>query len=191
MIVKARLLRDSKELGKVPNDKPGWYRWWADEMALKNLLGDHFAGLSPGLTKGTGPDLDGLSCLYVGVAIKESIRARLNWHINQKHSRSSVKHVTLSTLRQSIASLVGVDQGDEAATNQLIDLLTVEYHAVDSPIKSPAAKKHIEEMELSEIKTHILPLNIKSNKRPEIAAFKKHLKAARKMAKQEYFKNQQ
>ena len=184
--IMAKRLRNTKELATVPGNLPGWYRWWANDEALRALLGDHFEQLSTLLTKGTSGGLKGHSCVYVGVAVKESIRARLNWHINQKHSHGSVKHGILSTLRQSIASLVGKDQGDEGATNRLINLLTVEYFSVKLAIKSSKAKKHIDQMELQELTTKILPLNIQCNRRPEIAEFKKHLRAARKSAKSRY-----
>jgi hypothetical protein len=187
----AKRLRDPKELATVPSNLPGWYRWWANDEALQFLLGDHFDRLSSQLTKGTGGSLKGLSSVYVGVAIKESIQARLDWHINQKHSHSSVKHGTLSTLRQSIASLVGRHQGDETATNDLIDQLVVEYIAVKLPIKSSEAKKQIHQIEMNQLQDNVLLLNIQGNKRTEIQTFKKNLKAARKQGKQKFLQNPQ
>jgi hypothetical protein len=184
-IIKASLLRNPIELAKFPKDKPGWYRWWAPDVALQKLLGQHYAALAPKLTQGVGP-LDGQSCIYVGVAIKESIRDRLNWHVNQQHTRSCVKHGTLSTLRQSIASLVGTCQADEAATNRIIDLLTIEYFPVDLPIKSTTAKKCIDVIEKDEMQKKALPLNIQSNHHKDVAIFKPALKLARKAAKQAY-----
>ena len=183
--ISAQALRTPEQIAKVPNGQPGWYRWWAPGPVLRKLLGPYYKELAPLLTCGRGK-LNGLSCIYVGVAIKESIRARLNWHINQKHSFSAVKHGTLSTLRQSIASQVGKSQGDEAATNRLIDLLTVEYFPIDLPIKSDQAKTKIEAKERAEIQNHVLPLNIRSNKNANVAPYKKHLKFVRKAAKASY-----
>jgi len=137
------------------------------------------------MTRGHG-DPQGLSCIYVGVAIKESIRSRLNWHVNQKHSFGSIKHGTLSTLRQSISSLVGISQGDEAATNRLIDLLTVEYFPVALPMGSVQAKTKIEMLERKEMQDLVLPLNIRGNRNPVVAPYKKHLKAARKAGKKTF-----
>lgn len=183
--ISAKSLRDPAQLAQVPDDRPGWYRWWAPEPVLRKLLGSHYQELAPLLTRGQG-GTSGLFCIYVGVAIRGSIRARLKWHINQKHTFSAVKHGALSTLRQSIASLVGSSQGDEAATNQLIDLLTVEYYPVDWPIKSDQVKTTIETTERAEMQNHVLPLNIRGNRNPAVASYKKYLKAARKNAKASY-----
>lgn len=183
--VAAIKLRSAGELKIVPNNNPGWYRWWAPVSALKDLLGAHFCELNPLLTKGHGT-LANFSYIYVGVAIKESIQARLNWHVNQIHKFGCIKHGTLSTLRQSISSLAGSSQGDEATTNRVMDLLSIEYSPVDMPIRSLEAKKHIEEIERNEMVANLLPLNIQHNHHPAIAEFKKSLKAARKAAKQKY-----
>ena len=85
--------------------------------------------------------------IYVGIAVKESIRDRLNWHINQHHTISSVKSGILSTLRQTISSLVAGNQFDEKTTNSLIDLLFVEYFPINLEIKSDKAKEKIENIE--------------------------------------------
>ena len=185
-IFKAKDLRCKEGLGKVPDDRPGWYRWWAPELALKYLLGEAYNDILHVLTKGEG-ELDGLCCIYVGVAIKESLRKRLNWHINQKHADSNIKSGALSTLRQTISSLVGKSQGDERATNDLIDLLTVECFPVDLKIKSDEAKAKIKSIEDQEIDRNALPLNIRGNRRPEVSQFNRDLTDKRKIAKQAHF----
>lgn len=190
MIILAERLRHPEELERVPNDQPGWYRWWAPKIALRQLLGNAFDTIQLELTQGHG-SLAGNWCVYVGVAVKESIRARLNWHVNQKHVFTCIKHGTLSTLRQSISSLVGTDQGDEMATNQLIDQLTIEYFPVDMPIRSPEAKIYVEQIEREEMTINALPLNIQHNHHPAIIDFKKSLSAKRKAAKYRYLLNTQ
>jgi hypothetical protein len=186
--IKAIKLRNMSELGIVPDDKPGWYQWWASDAALKILLRDQFSELYPLLTPGSG-SLNGFRYIYVGVAIKESIRARLNWHVNQVHTFSGIKHGTLSTLRQSISSLAGNSQGDEAATNDVIDMLMVAYFPVDLPIRSPEAKTSIGDVEREEMGDHILPLNIQHNHQSVLLTFKNSLRVARKAAKQRYLQN--
>ena len=189
VIVFARDLRSKMELQQVPNDKPGWYRWWATKHALEQLLDSRYVSknylneIQPYLRKGEA-DLEGYFCIYVGVAIKESIRARLDWHVNQLHTNNAVQYGTLSTLRQSIASLVAGNQYVETTTNQLIDMLVIEYHTIDYPIKSQEAKTLIEQIEHNEIDSTVLPLNIKDNHNPIIGPFKSDLKAARKLSKQ-------
>lgn len=185
---KAKDLRSKEGLGKVPDDRPGWYRWWAPEPALKQLLGEYYTELEPVLTHGEG-ELEEMRYIYVGVAIKESLRKRLNWHINQKHTFSCVKCGALSTLRQSISSLVGSSQGDKKATDELIDLLVVECHPVMLAIRSDQAKIEIGSTEANEMKRHVLPLNLKSNARNEIIRFKAYLTAQRSGAKMKYLED--
>lgn len=188
--IKAKTLRNLNELRLVSKDKPGWYQWWAPDAALKILLRDQFSELYPLLTPGSGA-LDGFRYIYVGVAIKESIQKRLNWHVNQVHTCSCIKHGTLSTLRQSISSLAGYSQGDEAATNAVIDMLVIAYLPVDLPIRSLEAKRNIEAVEREEMARHILPLNIKNNHQSVLFTFKNLLTAARAASKQRYFQIQQ
>ena len=122
----------------------------------------------------------------MGNAIKGSIRARLNWHVNQPHTLANINSGTLSALRQSIASLVGQSQGDAVATNRLIDQLTIEYFPDTHPIRSPQAKQFLTMTERQEMSKHALPLNIKNNTNPVITPFKKHLKNMHWVAKQSY-----
>jgi hypothetical protein len=188
IVVQAKDLRDKRNLNRVPNDKPGWYRWWAPEKALALLLNSQYISkeyleeLKPYFSKGSGV-MAGYFCIYVGVAVKESIQARLNWHVNQRHTDTCVQCGTLSTFRQSIASLMSGNQHDEVSTNYLIDMLAVEYSTVDYPIKSQQAKEAIEQIERDEIARMILPLNIKHNNHSVLKAFTSELKAARKRSK--------
>jgi hypothetical protein len=107
----------------------------------------------------------------------------LNWHINQPHTESAVEYGTLSTLRQSLSSLVAGNQRDEKATNNFIDALIVEYFPIKSQIKSLEAKEYLESNEILEMDKYILILNIKDNKRQEIKGFKKELNKLRTASK--------
>jgi hypothetical protein len=188
MIIQAKLLRNKKELADVPNDRPGWYRWWAREPKVRALLDSNFLAqkyfdkLAANLPKGEG-DLHEYYYIYTGVAAKDSIRSRLNWHINQHHTESAVKHGTLSTLRQSLSSLVAGNQRDEKATNDFIDALTVEYFPLEYQIKSPEAKQYLERNENHEMEKYMLILNIQNNNRSEIHDFKKALSKLRASSK--------
>lgn len=187
-IVLAKELRKKESLYKVPNDKPGWYKWWAPKKTIVKLLDSKYL------------DKNYLSCLlpilehkniegeeyyyiYVGIAVKESIRARLNWHINTHHTESSVKSGFLSTLRQSISSLAKKDQYAEEETNKVIDTLIVEYETINLLMKDNKTKEKIKKIENSEMEKYVLPLNIQGNKNPNIQYFKKELKKVRKNAK--------
>jgi len=178
--VRAKDLRTKENLQKIPADKPGWYRWWAPEKALEQLLipQKYFERLQK-----RKYDDKYFFGIYVGIAVKESIRARLNWHVNQHHTESAVKSGTLSTLRQSISSLVAGDQRNETATNELIDQLIVEYCAIDCPIRSNDAKVEIERIEQNELSKYTFPLNIQGNKNAEIKEYLLELRKKRQSSK--------
>lgn len=187
-LVLAKNLRNKTDLYNIANDKPGWYRWWASKSTLDILLDSKY--ISHGYLLELLPHLtvkniagEKYYYIYVGVAIKESIQNRLDWHINQHHTKSSVESGFLSTLRQTISSLVAADQYDEASTNTLIDSLIVEYCEVDIPIKSPQAKEELLAIEMTEMGEHVLPLNIKGNKNPILKEFLKEIKEIRKNSK--------
>ena len=186
--VYSKELRNPNHLKEVPKDMPGWYRWWAPEEALKMLLDSPYLNnkyLSSLLSHLTIKNINGKNYyyIYVGVATKRSIQSRLNWHINQHHTKSSVESGFLSTLRKSISSLVAFNQYDEDATNNFINMLIVEYHSVNLPIKSNEAKEKIEGIEKNEIDNNVLILNIKENKNVLLKDYLKELKKIRKNSK--------
>jgi len=189
MIIQAKHLRNSDELKNVPDNRPGWYRWWTQEEEVRALLNSRFISrayfddLISVLRKGDGALRD-YYYVYTGITVKDSIRSRLNWHINQHHTDSAVHSGRLSTLRQTIASLVAGNQWDEAATNNFIDKMTVEYFPVEYPIKSEKAKAFLEDNEKKEMRDNVLPLNIQNNKRVEVYDFIHDLKDARKSGKE-------
>ena len=192
-IIVAKNLRDKRQLLCVPDNLPGWYRWWARENDLKLLLNskylskEHFDSLIGYLSKGNG-DLKNFYCIYTGIAVKDSIQARLCWHINQTHTQSAVKSGFLSTFRQTISSLLSGDQMDENTTNLFIDKLIVEYYSENYLIKSDEAKKAIREIEENIMEKYIFVLNIQGNKRLEVQEFLKDLKKARQAAKKNALK---
>ncbi len=144
ILVDASELRDPSQLNQVSDDQPGWYRWWAPIASVERLLDSPWISekcmtkLLPYLTAGKGR-LEGYYAIYVGVAVNEPIRSRLDWHVNQKHTLSAIRSGTLSTFRQSISSLVSADQADEINTNEFLDTLKIEYQVLPHPIKSEEA----------------------------------------------------
>lgn len=184
----AKELRNKENLNKIPKNQPGFYKWWCPKDALESLLSSkhlnnqYMNTLITSMTKKKINNKD-YYYIYVGVAIRESIKERLNWHVNQHHTITSVKSGFLSTLRQTISSLVAHDQYNEDATNTLIDKLVIEYYPFDLPIKSEIAKTTLEEIEKNEINSNVLPLNLKDNKNIELANFHRELKAVRKSSK--------
>lgn len=187
-LIEAKNIRILKNKNKIPKNMPGWYKWWAPEESLKKLLNSnhisekYFEFLLPYLTSTTIKNKK-YYYIYVGVAIKESIHNRLNWHVNQKHTKSSIESGFLSTLRQTLSSLIAGNQYDEDATNLLIDTLIIEYYSINLPIKSDEAKIMIEKIEKTEIDDNVLPLNIKGNKNLLLKEFLKELSGVRKKSK--------
>lgn len=187
-MIEAKKIRDLEYLRSIPNNMPGWYKWWATEATLKLLLNSpyisqkYFSDLLPNLTT---KNINGINYyyIYVGIAVKESIRDRLNWHVNQHHTKTSVESGFLSTLRQTISSLVAGNQYDEEATNKLIDTLIIEYYPVDMAIKSLKAKEHIEKIEKEELVNNILPLNLRDNKNDVVKNYLQELSIIRKKSK--------
>ena len=111
MIINAKELRNKEALLNIPNDLPGYYKWWAEKTELDIIL----LALDVDYTEMFSliEQRDGLYCIYVGIAAKESIRKRLDWHVNDTHTPSRVLNGTLSTLRQSISSVVAHNQYDK------------------------------------------------------------------------------
>lgn len=182
-LVLAKDLRKKEIIEKIPKDKPGWYKWWAPKKALVKLLNSKYLDkeyLDILLPKLTTEIINGNKYYYIYVGITESIRGRLNWHVNQHHTKPSVENGFLSTLRKSISSLVSENQFAEKATNELINMLIIEYYTINSDINPIEAKDIIEEHERTEIEKNVLPLNIKENKNELLKDYKKQLKLIRK-----------
>lgn len=181
MKIQAILLRDINNLSQIPNDKPGYYKWWATRKDFEELarkLGTDFASLEPYIEKE-----DDLYCIYVGIAAKESIRSRLNWHVNDPHTQNRVKSGTLSTLRQSISSLIAGNQSKKKETNDFIDRLTIEYFIIDKTIRSKEASEELDKIERDLMHNKLYILNIKDNKHAKSKQIIRELKQARKESK--------
>lgn len=180
-MLKAKDLRKKENLKKIPNDKTGYYKWWANKKSLDVLL--YNLNVEFDDIKYDIECKNNLYCIYVGIAVKESIQDRLNWHINDKHDISRVKSGFLSTFRKSISSVVLHNQYDKDGTNEFIDKLYVEYFVGKYPIKSVEAKKEIENKELEIMSKYLRILNIKDNKHIKAYEIKKALKKLRKESK--------
>lgn len=178
-MIKASSLRNQEELKKI-SSKPGYYKWWASRTELEFILTSldvSFSEIEKALEV-----KDRLYCVYVGIA-KKSMRERLNWHINDPHTSSRVKSGTLSTLRQTIASIISHNQYDKAATDSFIDKLFVEYFSLDSQIKSDTVKKELHTIETNLMAEYLRILNIQDNHHPLSRLTKKKIRHLRKESK--------
>ena len=179
-MLKASTLRNKTELQKIPA-AAGYYKWWCEKAELDVILkalGADISDIQQAIER-----KDNLYCVYVGIAAKESVRARLNWHVNDKHTASRVNNGTLSTLRQSISSIVAKNQYDKEATDAFIDKLHVEWFCIDSPIKSAEAKAKLYSVERNLLFDRLRILNIKDNLHPLAEPIKFKLKLLRKNSK--------
>ncbi len=179
-MLKASTLRNKTELQEIPA-AAGYYKWWCAKPELDvilNALGANLSDVQQAIER-----KDNLYCVYVGIAAKESVRARLNWHVNDKHTASRVKNGTLSTLRQSIASIVAKNQFDKEATDSFIDKLYVEWFCIDRPIKSAEAKAKLHSTERNLLFDCLRILNIQDNHHPLVEPIKFKLKLLRKNSK--------
>ena len=179
-MIQARTLRNKEALRKISN-LPGYYKWWAAQSELDVILkalNIQFSDIENALEI-----KDGLYCIYVGIAVKESVRARLDWHVNDKHTASQVLNGTLSTLRQSISSIVSGNQFDKESTDNFIDKLYIEYFYCNEPIKSETAKIKLHETEKQLLTEYLRVLNIQENHHPLSIPIKIALKELRKQSK--------
>ena len=180
-IFEAKELRNKEVLKTIPNNKPGYYKWWAKQSDIILLL----EGLEVSFdeVKQYIEYKNGYYCIYIGIAAKESIRNRLNWHINDRHTESRVKNGTLSTLRQSISSIISHNQYDKEYTNNFIDNLKVEYFTIEDEIKSVSAKEKLHSIEIESMSKYMYILNIMDNHFEYGQGIKNKLKALRKTSK--------
>ena len=181
MVELASKLRKKEVLEKVSNKKPGYYKWWAQQNEFDLILNE--LGLTLGDIDKDVLKEDGWYCIYIGIAGNESIRKRLKWHVSDHHTSSKIKHGTLSTLRQSISSIIAHDQFAEDATNEFIDKLKIEYHEVEEGI-SKETKGKLEKIEKKAMDANWYVLNIQCNNYSDKAKeTKRRLKTLRKQSK--------
>lgn len=179
-MTKASLLRNKDNLLLISN-LPGYYKWWAKKTELDLILNN--LNVQSQIIENAIETKEDLFCIYVGIAAKESVRSRLNWHINDSHTKSRVENGTLSTLRQSISSIIARNQYDKNATDSFIDKLYVEYFYSNNPIKSEAAKKELHNIEIHLLAEYLRILNIQDNHHPLSERIKYELKKLRKESK--------
>ena len=179
-MIKASMLRHIDELNKI-SSKPGYYKWWVSKAELDIIL--KVLEISFSKVEKALETKSGLFCVYVGIAARESVRARLSWHINDSHTVSRVKNGTLSTLRQSISSIVSHNQFDKTSTDLFIDKMFVEYFYVDSAIKSNMTNTELHTIETKLMAEYLRILNIQENHYPFYDYIKSKLKELRKESK--------
>jgi len=161
-MILAKKLRTPAVMQKVP-DCPGYYKWWAKKEELDTVLGAlgiKFSNVSASLEK-----KGDYFCLYVGIA-GQSLRQRVDWHLNDPHTVQRVHCKVLSTLRQTVSSLIAKNQYFKKATDDFLDKLCFEWFPLDSKIPTDDTKGRLHGIERNVMTEHFYPLNIQDNSHP-------------------------
>ena len=165
-IVKAVDLRKNLSENPVP-EGVGYYKWYATKEDFIKLLEElelDFDNIPPEQW-----DIEnGLYCIYLGIATKSLKNRIVDWHINQHNTLSLIKSGYLSTLRNSISSVLFKNQADETGTNNFIDGLTIHYYYFDDLDPNlESSGEQIEKLETGLINDgHLKILNGAKNKNP-------------------------
>lgn len=148
--------------------QPGTYRWWFHARSFKDLGLTH---INPSAIRNEIIEGEKYYALYFGITIKETIRKRLNWHINQTHSYSNIKSGTISTLRHTLCALLLKSLPQKAITdseriiNEFIDAnCIVEWTPYPPGTESEIRNDEKKELSLS----YWYPLNIQDNKKSDL-----------------------
>ena len=141
----------------IKRKKSGVYCWWFKHEKAQALLMK--LPLTPDeLSKIQRREIGGKEYWALYFGISKDMLGRAKWHITQKHSASAVKYGTISTLRNTLGALLGIDMSkSEKDVNDLIDESCYwewEY-AIDY--------KDREANELSSKDKKCYPLNIQEN----------------------------
>ena len=154
-------------------ESPGVYRWYFPPSAIKELKIDEFTATANLHLRRAQNDY---VCLYHGMA--KNLRERVQWHAEQKLTRSVLSSGFLSTFRLTLLALNEFDfyLGDDEINGYFDDLL-IEWTAVGSR----EAAMHMERLEFDS--GFQFPLNIQGNRSSEPAGYLNHLKAARRSFK--------
>lgn len=186
-MIKASSLRNQEELKKIFS-KQGYYKWWVSKTELDFIL--KTLNVSFSKIENALETKDGLFCVYVGIA-KKSLRERLSWHVNDSHTAQRVESGTLSTLRQTISSIVSHNQYDKASTDLFIDKMFVEAFMYDCSAVPDEAAEILHTTEKNLLTRYLRILNIQDNHHPLSGSIKNILKELRKQSRNKVLQNQE
>ena len=152
----------------VPSS-PGVYWWYFTRTELDRLRVSELCDVAR-LRLRVAPD--GKVCLYHGMA--NNLAKRIKWHAAQRLTLKCLQSGFLSTFRFTLLALNDFDYlGGSNQIDSYFDTLSVSWQAAN-------ARDEAESLERSELQgTYHYPLNIQGNRRPELVALVRHLKAIR------------
>jgi hypothetical protein len=122
----------------------GVYYWYVSKIGAEKLGIDVSECLKE----------DDMFLVYIGLA--KNINERLNWHLNDSHSHSSIRSGFVSTLRQTLSALL---VGNMVSSKEIVD----EFLRKEMKVRYEICQDY-EDRESKLIKEHNLPLNIRGNR---------------------------
>lgn len=141
MKTRTQILTEIKSI----EESGGVYRWYMSQEGADQLC----------IPTGGCTEKDGFKLVYIGLS--KDLRMRLKWHCGDKHAPSSIKHGTLSVLRQKLNTLLNDRWDSKELVDEFIDAhMRVEFEYTTE----------YEQIELKLINSHVLPLNARNNPHP-------------------------
>ena len=159
----------------VPSS-PGVYWWYFTRSQFDRLPISALCDV-PQLRLRAAPD--GKACLYLGMA--KNLAKRIEWHAAQKLTLKCLESGFLSTFRFTLLALNDFDYlGGSIQIDDYFDSLSVSWQIANT-------RDVAESLERRELQgTYHYPLNIQGNRRPELVALVRHLKATRSSYKRRF-----
>ena len=144
----------------------GVYCWWFKRDVAQTLLKE-LPLTQDELSKIQTREIDGEEYWALYFGISRDMLGRAKWHITKKHKPTAVKYGTVSTLRNTLGALLGIDMSDsEKSVNDLMDENCYWEWEYD---------KEYKQRETNELSStdKCYPLNIQENKTVSKAVLKK------------------
>ena len=99
----------------------GVYCWWFKRDVAQTLLKE-LPLTQDELSKIQTKEIEGEEYWALYFGISRDMLGRAKWHITKKHKPTAVKYGTVSTLRNTLGALLGIDMSDsEKSVNDLMD----------------------------------------------------------------------
>lgn len=99
----------------------GVYCWWFKREVAQTLLKE-LPLTQDELSKIQTKEIEGEEYWALYFGISRDMLGRAKWHITKKHKPTAVKYGTVSTLRNTLGALLGIDMSDsEKSVNDLMD----------------------------------------------------------------------
>lgn len=158
LVNRCRVVELREKLLELTDNSPVIYQWWFHANAAAVVLTQIGEDVQNPRILHDRIDGEDYLALYAGKG--KSCRQRFDWHIRQKQDARTVRHGFLSTLRQTICGLLGINAVDnEALVNSFIDCNCV-LDWTCYPGLSPA---ELGALEKERILSGYFPLNLQSN----------------------------